>query len=509
MASVNKLWYSQPAMNNRKLQDKGKAESAVCGLVLAVAFILSRCIFYYLGGGFIAKPINFALQYLDPQLLQHDLLQSLLYLHSQPPLFNAMLGLVLKVSSDPPLAFMLFFHTAGLVAILCLYGLLRSVRVPAFAALVLCLIYLLNPTVMLYEQLLYYTYIESALILVAAFCLLEWCRCKRPCWAAGFWLVLCCLGGMRSVFHPVFFIGLSAALGLFMIMKYGLRKQAVVFCAFSLLAIAPLGLVMAKNYAVYGFFGCSSWDGMNLWTKSSGYGPEELDDLHQRGIISSLALQAELEAFRALDKYDDADKLLNTSCHHPADCDVYKSTRRANMNHAGFVPLSRQLKKDSFNIIKNDPARFAFQTLASYSLTLWHASDSVHGLFHDNMEILQPLESVYRFFYFDFLGSKSRYSDNGMWLRTALISAVYLLVYAGTLMRVFRSREKYDSAIVMVSMFCLLVHVFTLAVSSIVEFGENNRFRFPVDGIFLVLAAGTVMAYLPRFHKRNKCRSSL
>lgn len=501
MESVINLCYIQPAMNKISLPEKRKAESAFGGLVLAAAFILSRCVFYNLGGSFIAKPINFALQYLDPQLLQYDLLKSLLYLHSQPPLFNLMLGAVLKASSNPPLSFMVLFQTAGIVALLCLYGLLRAVRVPASVAIVISLIFMLNPTVMLYEQLLYYTYIEYVFLLVAAFFLLEWCRGQRPRCAVGFWLTLCCLGGMRSVFHPVFFLGLSAFLGLLTFIKYGLRKQALIFCAASLLAIGPLGLLMAKNYTVYGFWGCSSWDGMNLWTKTSGYGPEELEDLHRRGIISSLALQAELEAFRGLDTYDDADTLLHTPCHHPADCTIYKSTGRPNLNHAGFVPLSRQLKKDSLNIIKNDPARFAFQTLASYCLTLWHASDSVHGLFHDNMEILAPLEAVYRYAYFGFLGVKSRYADSGLWLRTALISALYLLVYAGALVQVFRSRERYATGIAMVTLFCLLVHAFTLAVSSIIEFGENNRFRFPVDGVFVVLMAGTILAYLPRSAK--------
>jgi hypothetical protein len=44
----------------------------------------------------------------------------------------------------------------------------------------------------------------------------------------------------------------------------------------------------------------------------------------------------------------------------------------------------------------------------------------------------------------------------------------------------------------MVCLFCSLIHTYTLAISSLIEFGENNRFRFPVDAAFLVLVLGNV-----------------
>lgn len=485
------------ANQHRKARGAGWAGA----LAVAAAFILSRIVLYLLGVRFIHSPIGFAMQYLDPELLQHDLLRSLLYLHSQPPLFNLLLGAVLKAFPDPATAFMLLFQAAGLAASLCLYGLLRAVGLPAAAAAAASVLYLLNPTVILYENLLYYTYMESVLVLAAAYCLFAWGRTLRARWAAGFWLVLGALGGMRSVFHPVFFVGLAAFLGLFILKKYPRRKHAALLCAASLLAIAPLGLVMVKNHALYGFWGTSSWDGMNLWTKTSGYGPGDLEKLHRGGVISSLAVDAELEPFRALDQYAAGQQLLETPCHHPADCTAYKSTGKPNFNHAGYVHVSRQLKKDALSLAAHDPARFAFQTLASYCLTLWHASDSVHGLFHDNMEILEPLEAAYRWAHFGFLGVKSRYGDEGVWLRTALVSLLYLLAYAGALWQACRARGGAAAAS-LACLFCLLVHAYTLAVSSVVEFGENNRFRFGVDGAFLVLLAGSAAAVFGRLRRR-------
>ncbi|MBN2107529.1 MAG: hypothetical protein JW832_08880 [Deltaproteobacteria bacterium] len=466
-------------------------------MALVAFFIASRIVFYFFGGLYIVKPIGFALQYLDPRLLQHDLLQSLLYQHSQPPLFNFFLGLVLKLSADPSISFQLLYQTAGLLALLALYGLLRAVRLPSAAALIVAAFFILNPTVILYEHLLYYTYIEGVFILFAAFCLLEWFSTRQALWACAFWLMLACLGGIRSLFHPIFFLVLSGIFGLYMFLKMGQRRQALVFCAASLIAIAPLGLLCAKNYAVFGFFGTSSWDGMSLWTKACGYGPDELEHLHRRGVISSLAVQAELEAFRALDQYADGKKLIAAACHHPADCEPFKTTGRPNFNHTGYIRLSRQLWKDSLSIIRDDPGRFAFQTLGAYSLTLWYASDSVHALFKSNMEILAPLEAAYRYLYFGFLGVQNRHSDARMWLRTGCVSLLFLVFNTGAIVQVFRARSGRDSAIAGLCLFCMLIHAYTIAVSSIIEFGENNRFRFPVDGAFLVLMAGCLTAFFP------------
>jgi peptidoglycan/LPS O-acetylase OafA/YrhL len=52
-------------------------------------------------------------------------------------------------------------------------------------------------------------------------------------------------------------------------------------------------------------------------------------------------------------------------------------------------------------------------------------------------------------------------------------------------------RERF--ALVLVCLFCMLTHAFVLLISSGVEFGENPRFRFPVDGAFLILVVGNLL----------------
>ena len=63
-------------------------------------FGLSRVIFFFCGVRYNANLLFQGWQFLDVELLKHRLLESLYYQHSQPPLFNLFLGLVLKAAPE-------------------------------------------------------------------------------------------------------------------------------------------------------------------------------------------------------------------------------------------------------------------------------------------------------------------------------------------------------------------------------------------------------------------------
>ncbi|MEI6125721.1 MAG: hypothetical protein WCQ99_04120 [Pseudomonadota bacterium] len=481
-----------------------RPKEEVHGIIIILAFAASRFLFFLKGGSFLAQPLNFAMQYLDPVLLKEDLLQSLLYLHSQPPLFNLLLGMCLKISPDPGLTYAVLFKTAGVVMPLALYGVLAGLGIAPGAALGAAVFFMLNPTSILYENFLYYTYPEAFFILMAIFFFLRWLTGKKNPDLFFFWAMLLCLGLVRSLFHPAFFLFIAGALGLYLYRRSPEgKKRWKKFIFSSSLVLVPLLFLCLKNFMLFGFFGTSSWDGMSLWIKANSYSRDALEELYSRGLISSLAVQAELETFRPLAQYPESEALRKADCHHPADCNEWKSTGKPNYNHAGYVALSRQLWKDALSLIKSDPGLFAFYTAGSYSLTLWYSSDSVQGLFEKNMEIVKRLESLYRFLYFGFLGVRNKHADPLMWLRTALITAFFVFFYAATIVNLLRKENRASPASAAVCLLCLLIHAYTLAVSSLIEFGENNRFRFPVDSAFLVLMAGNVMLWIKRLKKKG------
>ena len=384
------------------------------GIIILAVFIASRLIFSFMGGAFIAKPLSFAMQYLDPVLLKNDLLQSLFYLHSQPPLFNLMLGLILKMSQVPALSYSILFKTAGALVPLALYGTLSAIGVKRLTALLVTIVFMLNPTLILYENLLYYSYIETFYIALAIFSLTCWGRERKNSSLALFWTFLLCLGLTRSVFHPVFFLLTGAVITWYLWRRAAAKPLAETFLRSCIIVVIPLILLCSKNAAVFGFFGTSSWEGMNLWTKANTLVTEQLEELHAKGIVSIFAIKAELRAFQPIQHYLGASALNKIPCHVPADCRPTKSTGYPNFNHSGYIIVSQQLLRDALSLIRREPARFLFDTLGSYSLTLWHSSDSVHGLFENNMEVLKKLESIYRFLHFGFLGVESKL-DERMW----------------------------------------------------------------------------------------------
>jgi hypothetical protein len=479
-------------------------QTTVGGVAIVLAFILERLIFLINGGAFVAKPLAFAMQYLDPLLLKEDLAQSLFYLHSQPPLFNGFLGIVLKLSSTPSLSYEILFHTAGIIICLSFYGILSYLGINWVISFFITVAFMLNPTLILYEHLLYYSYFEVLFISLSLFFLIRWCTEKKIADVLLFWASLLCLCGIRSVFHPLFIFATSISLTSYLWFWIKDKQFAKTLFLASLLALAPLTALCIKNFLVFGFFGTSSWDGMNLWTKVNGFAPEQLEDLHNRGIVSSLAVKAELRTFQQpIGTYYEESELKNIPCHHPADCNQFKSTGYPNFNHSGFIALSKQLRKDARALILYDPAQFIFYTLGSYSLTLWHSSDSVHALLDNNMEVVKKLEKIYRFLYFGFLGVESKL-DKRMWERTIIITILFMMVYISTLINALRKDDCGLAGIKLFCLFCLLIHVYTIAVSSLIEFGENNRFRFPVDMAFLIMALGNLMMWKRAWNYRLK-----
>lgn len=471
-------------------------------LCITALFILSRIIFSMKGGEFISSPIDFAKQYLDPVLLKNDLLKSLYYLHSQPPLFNAFLGLILKISPHPPLSFELVFKTMGIAMPLLFYGILTALSIRPGAAFMATAIFMFNPTLILYENLLYYTHMEAFFILLALFGLLRWGIDRRTCFLVLFFLALLCLGMIRSLFHAVFFLLTALLISLYLGYWRRERRLARQFVLYSLIVLVPMLLVSLKNTCLYRFFGTSSWDGMSLWIKANGYAPEQLEQFHEQGIISDIAIKAGYDPFQPLDHFFNDRDLKQIPCHHPADCSVLRSTGKPNFNHSGYVHLSKQLRKDAIALIWNDPGLFSYYTAGSYCLMLWHASDSVNALFYNNETVLNRLEGMYRFLYFGFFGIESKQASHYMWwVRTVCISLFFLSFYISTLAGLFRKADVSLLPVLILSLFCVLIHAYTLCVSSLIEFGENNRFRYPIDAAFLVLIAATIVRSNRSFFK--------
>src|SRR4051812_21765108 len=99
--------------------------------LLVAVFAVVQSAYIASGVRFVAGPLDWMEQFLDPRLLRDRLWESLFYLPSQPPLFNLFLGLVLKAGpADYGPVFWGIYLAAGLSLYVATFALLRKVGVP-------------------------------------------------------------------------------------------------------------------------------------------------------------------------------------------------------------------------------------------------------------------------------------------------------------------------------------------------------------------------------------------
>lgn len=75
----------------------GKRSRWAGEVFLLAIFLVSRLLYYWAGIRFDARPLTSFFQILDLELLRHRLLETIFYLHVQPPAFNLLIGVLLKI----------------------------------------------------------------------------------------------------------------------------------------------------------------------------------------------------------------------------------------------------------------------------------------------------------------------------------------------------------------------------------------------------------------------------
>jgi hypothetical protein len=250
------------------------------------------------------------MQILDRAYLLAHPVDSLVYLHSQPPLLNTLALFVLHGSSVTGLSEAAI--ASGLFALIawgCFFALLQVARLAtgSWVASAACgALLLLNPAFGFYRfRLLYETPAMLAVLLTSWSWLLFVREGRRVHWI-GLMLSLVLLCLTKSLFHPLFAL-LVALLALgarraVSEMVWGdlLRRYAGGFA----LGVVLLLLWPAKNQLVFDHFVYSSWLGFNLTVRTPVEHYEPFDDLIFKGKIHS-SLQERIDAFEGVSADDD------------------------------------------------------------------------------------------------------------------------------------------------------------------------------------------------------------
>jgi hypothetical protein len=443
----------------------------------ALAWLSSELAFHACGGRFDGSELWSSWQFLDPVLLQTRLAESLLYLHAQPPGFNALLGLTLELAPAAwPSVFALLFALLSLSLLIVLSKLLGLFGARGTGRFVALLVFALSPAFMLYGHSLFYTQVEALLLAGAALALARTQSGQRPFVAFALYCAsLTALALTRAAYH-LGFVLVSVALGVLAARRAGIRRARLAGPA--LACVALVSSVYVKNWVLFDQFASSSWLGMNLAKLVMPHVPDaRLRELADRGEISRVAL---LEPFLPLAAYEPLPPLPAALADIPALSARHKRDGHDNMNHLAYAALSRTLLHDSVTLIRLEPQAYVRGVRRALAMYL-ESNGQCLGL-EGNVRALERWRALYEPLVY---GRSARARDSSRFVYPLLslgiaITTLLLLWLVAT--RAGSREQRWLLGFMAWSV------VYVGAVSIALDLGENARFRYAVDPLYLVAA---------------------
>jgi len=457
-------------------------QTIICLLLIGVLFVISR-VFYatFLNVRFDASPLAYYVQYLDPRLLKEDLLRSLLNLQSQPPAFNLFLGLVLKAFPQlHDIVFHVIFLAVGLLMAWVLYLTMVSFGVRHAIAAGITIVAMCEPTTVLYEHWLFYTYPVMLLIVLAVWLLRRATTTQKFSAYFGFFSCLALIVLTRSTYHVALFLIMAVVL-----LALEENRRLIAWTA------APAAvLLLAVHGNAYARFGAlslgDSYAGINAPVIVFSYLPMAThEELVRTGKVNAATLVVRrsgvvspIAAYRPyLPQLAD---LRPTGI--PALDAERKSNGWVNFNHQGFRLIANQLLTDSLYALREYPEsylRYVIDNIHRYGLsrelafpfTEHQTLPSVNR--RSNDELLSLCQSI-------------SLTEFGMvaWLKFG--GFALLMAYALWLAVVgLRSGDRSIGI-------CMLFALGMIAPSYVLillSYGDQNRYRAEVDPVYLIILA--------------------
>jgi len=449
-------------------------------LLILIVFLVSRTLLGLFGVHLDYLALYRNWQYLDVETLRNSLLKGVWYDHTQPPIFNLLLGTVLKLTGNQAeLVFITLLKAITLANTFLLLTIGKRLlpRNPWHLPLLVSLFYLLSPATMLFENELFYTSFISLLLLISCLNLLSLSSSINWKNTTGFVLPLFLVAMTRSLYHLAWLILVSA------ITIYLLRKKSHIrtLVTGSLLAILLTGGWYLHNLVLFGSFSSSTWMGMNL-----------ARNVFHDAVFKDSTDIAAIEPFSRISVYHafltPGDTLRYGAMGTIDLHEEFKNDSFINEKELAYIAISHRYMESCKREIREHPMAYAKNVLQSaiiffapatrYSVTEYEAR---------------------RIMYYDLLYSfnLSHLAKGKQQRRIALtLSAVpkliiWFLVLAWWSRQLWRTRR-----LTPLTAFLFLVTGFVFCVSSFFEHYENMRFRYEIEPLFLLLAIQALAGWL-------------
>lgn len=438
--------------------------------ILLGCFVLSRVAVAGSGVRFQYEALFTYWQYLDVESLRYHALQSIWYMHGQPPLFNLFVAAVLKWSGGYE---RIVFPVVWMVCSFCnAVLLLRIVKTRVsvwWLPLAAALWYVLSPATILFENELFYTSITSLLLLLGTWFLDRFVQRGRMFFLLAFlgWVSMLCL--TRTTFHLLWLAGIAGILAACCYHNPLFKKILVA----GMVALLLVGSWYVKNSWLYGSFSVSSWAGINfsriVFHDVAVRDSTSIAAIHPFLPISYYKRYIPAGYSRQFAGWDDRVLLREM-----------KSDSAINMNHAGYIQVSRRYGKASLDYMAQHPAGYLKNAAASFIIFFTPASS--YFQVEKNGNRLSVYDAVYSFNLSHFFIAE-RDKKIALALSALPKLLVYLLVIFPLAGRVI-TRKKISLVEACIAWTILYI----LVTSTLFEYGENMRFRYEIEPLFLILA---------------------
>jgi hypothetical protein len=494
-----------------RLRSRAAGVDRLALAVLTVGFVASRGAAHLAGVRYDASLLNVSLQHLDNRLLEDHLVQSLWYQHTQPPLFNLLIGLVLKLSPlSPERTFHAMWLALGIALVVVTYRLLIELRVRRAVALVATLVITCSPTVILYESWLSYEYPLTVALTALALTSLRWVRRGEVRWLVATALLAAGCVLTRALLNPVWFVAIVAVL-LIARRPVGRWRPALLAVGIPALVIAAL---MVKNQVLFGSPSFSSWLGWNLQRVTIDELPVETRQrLVDEGVLTPLATYP---VFLPTETYADVvEPCVREHPDVPALAEPRKETGRENFNDECYLPIYRESLDNAIAAGRAEPGATARAVFGS--MQIWSESSSQYAFVYGNRLEIDGADTLYRqLVLLDVPYDPPVRTNAGWWIpigtpggrwrfsiTVIVATAIAAVAGARALLRVLRGRATgTDAALAVIGLTVVAVTV----VGNLFEIGENNRFRFMVEPVTFVALTWFVARLAGRLHRWWRAR---
>jgi hypothetical protein len=473
---------------------------------LVVIFLLSRVLFYVIGIHFDASSLGTFWQFLDPTLLRTRLLESLVNLHAQPPLFNLFLGLVLKVA---PVHYTMVFHGVflllGVVLTMSIYQLLVAVGISEQWAFRLTVLFSISPASIVFENWLFYDYPLAVMFTLMALFFFRFANEGKVRDGVVFFSILTLVVLTRSLFHFVWVAGVVA------FMYYMMRDHRRVILRAALMPLLVITAFYARNYVQFGSLSGSTWFGQHLARVTTA----EVDEAERAKLVGEgkLTKMAMIPAFTDLRCYP-AELWKTHRTGIPALDQANKESGSPNFNNAAYIGISKMYQQDAEYIAIHYPTVAATSMMKSAFFYL-RAPNEFYMLRAQN-DKMAPYETFFRR---AFYGEVRDYPEHATKAYDANFEEhvldstpfVMLILIPATLffglkriISAFRNKRDVTAAQLTI-VFIAINLIYVSTICNIFEMGENNRIRFMMDPMFLVLGstmAASAFAYARKLEAR-------